>query len=189
MTLHALAHHAGVLACALLVASATGSSQTGPKKLSTGAFAIAFAVTCPGTPEQIYDHLTGDISPWWDHSFSRKPHKLFIEPRPGGGFYEIFDEKGDGALHATVIYAERGKKLRFDGPLGLSGRAVQAVTTYSLASVGRDSTTLSLEVHLQGEIDEQLAAAVNTVWHHFLIERFKPYIEKTLRAPAQKRDR
>jgi len=43
----------------------------------------------PGDPVFVYDHLTGDISEWWDHSFSEKPYKLFIEARPGGGFYEI----------------------------------------------------------------------------------------------------
>ncbi len=47
----------------------------------------------PGDPVFVYDHLTGDISAWWDHSFSDKPLKIFIEARPGGGFYEIFDRK------------------------------------------------------------------------------------------------
>ena len=35
----------------------------------------------------------------------------YIEPRPGGGFIEIFDDEGNGVLHATVIYADRGKLL------------------------------------------------------------------------------
>jgi len=162
------------------------ASQTAVKTLPAGAFAVEFDVTCPGSPGLVYDHLTGDITGWWDHSFSPKPLKLFIEPRPGGGFYEIFNERGDGVLHATVIYAERGKMLRFDGPLGLSGRTVQAVTTYSLAPEGPDSTRLSLAVHIQGEIDVQLATVVNTVWHHFLIERFKPYIEEVVRTDRGK---
>ncbi len=53
-----------------------------------------------------------DTNDWWDHSFAENPEKLFIEARPGGGFYEIFDTQGNGARHATVIYAERGKMLR-----------------------------------------------------------------------------
>jgi uncharacterized protein YndB with AHSA1/START domain len=183
-----IANCAATLFCALLLSPSAGTSQTNVRQLPTGAFSIEFAVTYPGTPEFVYDRLTGDISPWWDHSFSPRPHKLVIEPRPGGGFYEIFNEKGDGALHATVIYAERGKRLRFEGPLGLSGRAVQAVTTYTLTSAGEDSTTLALEVHLQGEIDEQLASVVNTVWHHFLIERFKPYIEEAVKPPVHTPD-
>ena len=63
----------------------------------------------PGAPEIIYDAITGDISGWWDHSFSQNPKKFYIEAKPGGGFYEIFDDSGDGVLHGTVIYAKRGK--------------------------------------------------------------------------------
>lgn len=91
-------------------------------------FSFDKEVTLPGTPEQIFDAATGDISGWWDHSFSEKPKKFFIEAKPGGGFWEIFDDEGNGVLHATVIYSQRGKMIRFDGPLGLSGRAVQIVT-------------------------------------------------------------
>lgn len=161
------------------------AAQDSVRALSTGAYAVEFSITYPGSPDLVYDHVTGDITAWWDHSFSGKPLKLYIEPRPGGGFYEIFNEKGDGVLHATVIYAERGKILRFEGPLGLSGRAIQAVITYRLAPSGPDSTTLALSVHMQGEIDGQLASAVRSVWHHFLIERFKPYIEGVVRSGKQ----
>ncbi|MFZ5515305.1 MAG: hypothetical protein ACOY90_01620 [Candidatus Zhuqueibacterota bacterium] len=91
--------------------------------------------------------------------------------------YEIFDESGDGVLHATVIYAQRGKLLRFEGPLGLSGRAVTLVCSYSFAAVGADSTKLILDVHIAGEIDAATAQIVKSVWHHFIIEQFKPYIE------------
>jgi len=62
-----------------------------------------------GSPEIIFDAITGDISPWWDHTYSEKPVKLFIEPRPGGHFLEVFNEQGDGVIHATVTGAQRGK--------------------------------------------------------------------------------
>jgi hypothetical protein len=142
-----------------------------------GAFSFKQQLNLPGTPTEIYDAITGDISGWWDHSFSEKPYKLYIEPKPGGGFYEIFNESGEGVKHATVIYAERGKMLRFDGPLGLSGKAVQMVCTYEFIETSTDSTTLKLSVHASGEIDEGLSAIVELVWHHFLFERFKPFIE------------
>jgi hypothetical protein len=140
-------------------------------------FSFEQQITLPGTTTQIYDAITGDISKWWDHSFSDKPYKLYIDAVPGGGFYEIFNASGDGALHATVIYSERGKMLRFDGPLGLSGKAIQLVTTYEFLEAGQDSTTLKLSVHGSGEIEEGLPATIESVWHHFLFERFKPYIE------------
>ncbi|MGD9489018.1 MAG: SRPBCC domain-containing protein [Calditrichaceae bacterium] len=142
-----------------------------------GVFSFEQQLTLPGTPELVFDAITGDISEWWDHSFSETPLKFYIDPKPGGGFYEIFDESGDGVLHATVIYAERGKALRFDGPLGLSGKAVQMVTTYRFESAGQDSTALNVSVHVAGEVEDGLPETVKAVWHHFIFERFKPFME------------
>jgi hypothetical protein len=132
----------------------------------------------PGDPVFVYDHLTGDISEWWDHSFSEKPLKIYIEARPGGGFYEIFDQEGNGALHARVIYADRGKILRMEGPLGLSGQALTLVCTYTLTASGQDSTLLKLNVNASGEFVEETPELVKQVWEHFLWEQFKPYIEE-----------
>jgi hypothetical protein len=140
-------------------------------------FAFDKQVTLPGTPEQIFDAATGDISGWWDHSFSKNPKKFFIEAKPGGGFLEIFDEEGNGVLHATVIFSQRGKMIRFDGPLGLTGRAVQIVTTYEFSEAGKDSTLMKVSVHGSGEMEEGMPAIVEKVWEHFIFERFEPYIK------------
>jgi hypothetical protein len=144
--------------------------------LPQGSFNVHVDIVLPGSPDAIYDALTGDITPWWDHSFSGKPARMYIEAKPQGGFYEIFDGSGDGVLHATVIYAQRGKRLTFDGPLGFLGAALKMVTTYNLAAVGADSTRLSVVSHGVGEMDPAWPAAADQVWHHFIIERFKPYI-------------
>jgi hypothetical protein len=141
-------------------------------------FSFEQSITLPGSPEAVFDAVTGDISPWWDHSFSEKPYRLYIEPKPGGGFFEIFDERGNGVKHATVIYADRGKMLRFDGPLGLSGLAITMVSTYTLEPLGSDSTTLALSVSGAGEVPDGLPAIIEKVWHHFLFERLGPYMEK-----------
>jgi hypothetical protein len=163
-----------VAAFAVLIPERAGAEI---RELQTGAFEITQRLVLPGAPETIYDATTGDISEWWDHSFSGNPRKLYIEARPGGGFWEIFDESGDGVRHATVIYAQRGKALRFEGPLGLSGRAIQMVHTYTFSHVGTDSTALELSVHGSGEIEPGLAETVEGVWVHFLVEQFKPYVE------------
>jgi len=134
-------------------------------------------VTLPGTPEQIFDAATGDISGWWDHSFSDNPKKFIIEAKPGGRFLEIFDDEGNGVLHATVIFSQRGKMIRFDGPLGLTGRAVQIVTTYEFSEVGKDSTLMKVSVHGSGEMEEGMPAIVEKVWEHFIFGRFEPYIK------------
>ena len=145
-------------------------------ELTYGCFRIEYELTLPGSPPLIYDAITGDISGWWDHSFSESPLHFYLEAKPGGGFYEIFDEEGNGVLHATVIAADRGKLLRFDGPLGLSGRAIKMVHTYQFIPNGSDSTLLKLTVNISGEIEEKLATTVDQVWKHFLFEQFKPYI-------------
>jgi hypothetical protein len=141
-----------------------------------GGFTSTQSTTLPGAPEAIYDAMTGDILPWWDHHFSETPKSLRLEPWPGGKFIEEFDDKGNGALHATVIYAERPKMIRFDGPLGLSGRAMNFVVTYEFTPNG-DSTDVKVTAQMSGQIDEEWANIVDNVWHHFLIEAFKPYIE------------
>jgi hypothetical protein len=145
--------------------------------LHVGGFVVEHELVLPGTPEAIYDALTGDVSGWWDHSFSGAPKRLYIEAKPGGGFYEIFDKSGDGAKHAEVITAQRGKLLRFVGPLGLSGKALQMVHTYTLEPAPGDSTRLKLSVHASGEIEDGWAGLVDRVWYHFLFERFKPWVE------------
>jgi len=166
-----------VLAVALCAAVSAAWSQTTTQLAPASVFSFSFDVTLPAPPDDIYGALTGDVTGWWDHSFAEKPCRLFIEARPGGGFYEIFGPNGDGARHATVIFAERGKKLVFEGPLGLSGRAISMVTTYELVPSGKTATMLTVSVHGSGEMDDKVPGIVENVWKHFIIERFKPYIE------------
>jgi len=160
----------------ILIFSATRIFAQEENKPTYDTFSFDKEVTLPGTPEIIFDAVTGDISGWWDHSMSENPIAFYIEPFPGGGFYEIFDDDGNGVLHATVIYADRGKLLRFDGPLGLSGMAIQFVTTYQFEPVGTDSTLFKVSVHAAGEIGEGVPAIVESVWEHFIFEQLEPYI-------------
>ncbi len=139
-------------------------------------FTFEVPVTLPGTPEEIFDAATGDLTGWWDHTFSGKPKALVLEPKVGGHFIELFDDKGNGAQHAEVIYCERPKKIRFQGPLGLSGTAVDLVCTYSFEAVGTDSTRMTVSASGAGAVDPAMGGMVEGVWRHFLIERFKPYI-------------
>jgi len=169
--------------------AATGGDPAIPavqsvETVETGGFAFSFERTVPGTPRQTFDALTGDVSGWWDHTFSSAPYRLYIEPTPGGGFYEIFNESGDGVRHAVVTAAERGVLLRFEGPLGLAGNALFMVATYELAEVGAQgtSTNLKVTVHAAGEMQDGWAEAVEGAWHHFIDERFVPYMEAGGRA-------
>jgi uncharacterized protein YndB with AHSA1/START domain len=147
-----------------------------PDEVPTGAFAFELTAEIPGTPEQVYDALTGDIGGWWDHSMSENPLRMFIEAKPGGGFWEIFDESGDGVRHAVITYAHRGKLLRFEGPLGLAGNAIDMVTTYELAPAGESATLLKVRVHASGEVHAGWPEIVEKTWRHFIFERFVPYM-------------
>jgi uncharacterized protein YndB with AHSA1/START domain len=161
---------------AVVMISASSRLQAETKDVITGAFQVQQELILPASPEAVYDAVTGDISGWWDHSFSAHPKKLYIEAKPGGGFYEIFDDAGNGALHATVIYADRGKRLRFTGPLGFSGQAVNIVTTYDFLP-DPAGTRLRLTCDVSGQIADGEDKIVDAVWHHFLFERLKPFIE------------
>jgi len=164
------------LCLAVLLVSAPSYLLSETKELKTGGFQVQQELLLPASPEDVYDAATGDISGWWDHSFSAHPKKLYIEAKPGGGFYEIFDDAGNGALHATVIYADRGKRIRFSGPLGFSGQAVNFVTTFDFLP-DPAGTRLRMTCDVSGEITEGEDKIVDEVWHHFLFERLKPFIE------------
>ena len=152
---------------------------------TTGGFRIEQSVVVAATPDEAFDAFTGDVSPWWDHHFSEKPKALYIEPKPGGGFYEIFDEAGNGALHATVIYVMAGKEIRFSGPMGLSGTAIEFAQTVTFTPEGTGKTKVSLVVDAAGHVDAGWPEAVDAVWHHFLVERFQPYVASgAFRTPA-----
>jgi len=157
--------------------SAVTSAWSQPKETKLTAFTLQQDVVLAGTPDEVYDSVTGDISGWWDHHFTPTPKKFYIEPRVGGGFYETFNDAGDGLLHGTVIWAERGKRLRFSGPLVLSGSYADFVTTYDLKP-DPAGTLLHLTVNFGGQFPDGLEKTVDQVWRHFLVERLKPYMEK-----------
>jgi len=173
MKIRAAIGFAAVTICILL---APANAQTETKELKAGAFQVVQEVILPASPEAVYDAATGDISGWWDHHISEHPKKLYIEAKPGGGFWEIFDDSGDGVLHATVTMAERGKILRFVGPLGLAGRALEMVTTYEFWP-DPAGTKLRVTCNVSGQIDDGLDKIVDAVWRHFIGEQLKAYIE------------
>jgi len=142
----------------------------------TGSFSFTFTVDLPGPADEMYDALTGDISGWWDHTMSGDPVSLELQAWPGGQFLETFDETGDGVIHATVTYAQRGKKLMMVGPLGLAGHAIHMVTTYVLESLEGGRSRLTVTVHAAGEIHPGWDEVVLATWHHFIDDRFLPWV-------------
>ncbi len=144
-------------------------------------FSVKHTVTISASRETVWEAFTGDISGWWDHSFSGKPAKFFIEPKPGGGFIELFDDQGNGVKHGTVIYAQKPSKLNFEGPLPFNGLAMNMVhQVFFKATADGARTELTVVCNAFGKLDPSWAEAVDGVWHHFLVERLKPFVEGTL---------
>ena len=152
------------------------SAVAAPKTESVNTFSFEVAVDLPGTPEEIFDAATGDITGWWDHTFKKPPKALVLEPKVGGAFMEVFDDAGNGARHAVVITCDRPRLIRFEGPLGLSGQAVQMVHTYTFEAIG-DKTRMTVAVQSVGAVSAETGGIVEGVWKHFIIERFQPYVE------------
>lgn len=144
-----------VLTAARVAAQEGGAADTATVRASpTGAFVIERSVVLPASPDSVWAVVTGDI---------------------GGCFCEIFDPSGDGVRHAVVTYADRGERLRFEGPLGFMGNALHLVTTYTLEARG-DSTRLAVEIHGAGEVRDGWPEAISRVWRHFLEDRLAPYV-------------
>lgn len=159
-------------------AGLVGQTLPPPVGRPYGAFAFQDSVLVPVSPEEAFDRFL-EVDEWWDHRFSEDPLEFIIDPTPGGGFYEIFDESGDGIRHATVIAVRRGALLRLRGPLGMTGFALDGVYSLSFREAG-SGTLVHLDARGAGELEEGWAAAIQRVWHHFLVERFKPYVEGDL---------
>jgi hypothetical protein len=170
------------LAVAGVLASGVAAQEAAPnpaaiERPEVGAFAFEHVLVLPGSPAELYDAATGDISGWWDHSVSGRPARFVLEPWPGGRFLEQFEEGSrDGVIHATVPMASRGELLRFEGPLGLAGHAIDGVYTYRFEPVG-DSTRLTVSVRMVGELADEWPEVVEGVWRHFLFEGLGPYVE------------
>jgi hypothetical protein len=160
---------------ALLMTCLPALSQ--PTAFTPQGFSFVDSVMLPVSADSAFDVMTGDVSPWWDHHFSEHPKALIIEPKAGGAFIELFDDQGNGVHHAIVTYADRGKRLRMEGPLGLAGAALLHVATWDYEP-RPGGCMVKLTVNMQGQIDAETAALVAKVWHHFLYDGVKGYLEK-----------
>ena len=164
-------------AAAWVVAMVSTGVASASETKAVGQFNFSMRAELPGDVDFAYGLVTGDVSQWWDHTFSDAPARLYVDARPGGGFYEIFDDSGNGVEHARVIFAQPGKKLTLAGPLGLNGHAIEIVFSYGFEK-SADGTTLTLTVNGAGQLEEGWAESVEAVWHHFIFEQLVPYARK-----------
>jgi uncharacterized protein YndB with AHSA1/START domain len=150
---------------------------TAPAPFQPAGFTAAVSVEIEAPRAEVFAAATGDVRPWWDHSFVETPAELVIEAEMGGRFFERFEAGGsDGALHARIIYVDAPETLRLHGPLGLSGQALDLVTTWTLTET-ETGTRFDVALNMQGEIDADTAVIIQAVWLHFISARLKPYVE------------
>ena len=172
-----------ILAALLLAvaqpAAAEVPSDTGIDAFEPQGFTTRFTVEIAAPITEVFEAATGDVTGWWDHSFWPNPAEMVIEPRFDGRFYERFEAGSDnGTLHARVIFVRAPHQLRLHGPLGLSGRAFDLVTSWSLAEIDAgEATAFTVELHMAGEVDAELAGIVRSVWVHFIDDRLRPWVE------------
>lgn len=141
-------------------------------------FRTTQTITIAAPRDEVWEAATGDVSPWWDHTFKADRVELVIEPEFGGHFYERFREGEDsGAVHADIIYVDAPAALRMHGPLGLSGRSYDLVINWTLEEADESSTRFTVDLTMHGEIDADLAGVVHSVWTHFIGNRLKTYVE------------
>ena len=142
-----------------------------------GAFTVAVETDLPAPPAEVFDALTGDISGWWDHSFMDRPARFFIEAKPGGGFWEYFDDAGtEGVRHGVVTAVWKNRKLVYQGQLGFLGTGAGLTITYDLAP-SEKGTLLKVTAAYAGQEEDGWRTALAGVWKHFILTRFTPYIE------------
>jgi uncharacterized protein YndB with AHSA1/START domain len=167
-----------IIAAAIASLALQSAEASDPEPFQPQGFRSQVVVQIDAPVEEVFEAATGDVSPWWDHSFALDPAELVIEPRFGGRFYERMEEgSDDGALHASIIYVDAPNTLRMDGPLGLQDRAYQLVTTWTLEEDEEGGTVFTVDLAMQTEIDEELAGVVTAVWVHFIDARLRAWVE------------
>ncbi len=155
-----------------------------PELVPMQGFRFELAVDVPVPPLAAYDAFTRDLPQWWDHTLAGDPSALSLDARPAGGFVELFPQGGDagpddGARHATVTLADRGRRLVFIGQLGLVGQAFLGIHDLRFEPLAGDApgTRVTLVASGMGLLEPGTEDVVHQVWQHFLVERYEAFVE------------
>jgi len=144
------------------------------KEETVNSFQIDQEIKIKASADKVFAHLTGDVSPWWDHSFSEKPKAIVLEPKVGGRFFEDFGN-GNGVIYCTVMHIVKNKKLVLQGAMGMAG-AVFGNISFDLDEQD-GATVLKLSHHAFGEVTEDHKKNYAGGWQALLGARLKGLIE------------
>lgn len=139
-------------------------------------FKIEQEIEINGSPAKVFAKMTGDVMSWWDHGFSENPKRITLEPKLGGRFFEEFDDQGNGAHYATVVYLEKDKKIVLNGPMGIR-TAMTGVISFELVPGKAGGTLLKLSHHAVGDIADEAQKGYDAGWKKLLGTNLKKAVE------------
>ncbi len=101
---------------------------------------------------------------------------LQLDTRIGGSFTERWGDN-EGAVWGTVLYLERGIKLRLNGVLGMTTLPVNSLYTYELED-DDGGTLLKLTHDCYGRLEEEWADKHDAGWQMLLDTYLRAYVEE-----------
>lgn len=137
-------------------------------------FVIFHTAEISASPDEIWKRLLAPKD-WWqkEHSWSGSSEGFSIEPKAGGCFCELFQEKQEDGTqktvgsveHMRVIFARPGMVLRMQGALGpLQSEAVTGTFTVAMAQQpGGKTSKLSFSYIVGGYMRYKMAAIAPAV--------------------------
>lgn len=143
---------------------------------SASGFMIAHEAEVAVEPKAAYDAFV-EVGRWWtdSHSFSGAARNLSIEPKAGGCWCETLP-KGGSVRHMTVIHANPGAMLVFNGglgPLQFMGVAGSMQVTFKTKGSG---TQVSI-VYSVGGYDPDGFKEISKAVDQVLAEQVKRYAD------------
>lgn len=147
-----------IFATALLLATPVAAEVVDSQP---NGFEVRQSVTVKAPAAKVFADLV-NVGAWWSsaHSWSGDARNISIEAWPGGCWCEIWP--GGAVRHMTVIGAEPGKALRFEGALGpLSLAGLSGHMSWTLAEKdGATTVTWTYDVggYAKGGLDRWPAA-------------------------------
>ncbi len=133
---------------------------------------IALAYDFPAPRERVFAALTSEVGKWWTHRF-KEGSEVGFEPRIGGRFYEEWEPSG-AVLYATVTYIDPPRRLRLEGPMGMSG-AVAASMDFVLEASGT-GTRLKLVHDILGSMEKDEIEEYRKGWAELLDRTLRDYL-------------
>ncbi len=144
--------------------------------LDFGYFEIRHQIHFGVTPANLFDALTGDLSPWWGAPYLVRAGAtgMHLDPQLGGLMYESWPQ--GGALWGEVHEILPDEMLELQGPLGFAW-PTRCKLRIELAAHAR-GTRLSFLLKVLGNITREQHLEFDEAWLELLGDRLKAFVER-----------